>query len=117
MVSSLFPGRDLVLVVDLHVVRAHDLYEVLAQLEKVVGPLRLREADEVQHGFLGVRGGLSSVEEEARHVRDARRRLQKGIIHFHKCQKLNLYSSGNRIERKGKKKVQYIDNPTTLSKQ
>ena len=77
MVSLLFPGRDLVLVVDLHVVCAHDLDEVLAQLEEVVGPLRLREADEVEHGLLGVRGGLSRVEEEARHVRDARRRLRR----------------------------------------
>ena len=77
MVSLLFPGRDLVLVVDLHVVCAHDLDEVLAQLEEVVGPLRLREADEVQHRLLGVRGRLARVEEEARHVRDARRRLRR----------------------------------------
>ena len=81
--SSLFPGGDLVLVEDLDVVGAHDLDEVLAQLEQVVGPLRLREADEVQHRLLGVRGRLARVEEEARHVRDARRRLQKVIIHFH----------------------------------
>ena len=77
MDSNLFPGGDLVLVVDLHVVGAHDFDEVLAELEKVVGPLRLGEADEMEHGRLGVRGGLSGVEEEARHVRDARRRLPK----------------------------------------
>ena len=51
----LLPGRHFVLVVDLDVVCAHDLNEVLSELEQVVGPLRLSEANEVQYGLLRVR--------------------------------------------------------------
>ena len=70
------PDRHFVLVVYLDVVCAHDLNEVLSELEQVVGPLRLGEADEVQHGLLRVRVRPPRVEEEARHVGDACRRLR-----------------------------------------